>query len=455
MIVFTSLDFMFRFLVIFLAVYYVVPKRLQNAVLFLGSLVFYGFGQWQFLPVLFGLTVINFGFGRWLSSGKKRGYQRSYLLPRFVIVFAFDAVVLLLFKYLALALDPSWLPLGISFYIFKMISFQSDAYNGKIPPNVRFFEAAAYFTMFPQVTQGPIMRFHVEDFRKPHRLSLLHLEQGLEYFVVGMGMKILLADRLAILWNEIQKIGFESISTPLAWLGIYGYSLELYFDFWGYSLMAAGLGVMLGFPFVENFDHPYASKSISEYYRRWHVTLGSWFKDYIYIPLGGSRKGAAKTVRNLLIVWLITGLWHGGTLNFIIWGMVIGIIIVLEKYPLKKLMEKTRIPGWILVFVVIPLTWGIFAITDLSDLGIYFSRLFPFVSGELGAGADFIKYAQRYWLLFAAGILLLLPPVSRFLVKERKGFLQFIRILLLLAVFLGSLYLIGTTSSNPFLYYSF
>ena len=446
---------MFRFLVIFLAVYYVVPKRLQNAVLFLGSLVFYGFGQWQFLPVLFGLTVINFGFGRWLSSGKKRGYQRSYLLPRFVIVFAFDAVVLLLFKYLALALDPSWLPLGISFYIFKMISFQSDAYNGKIPPNVRFFEAAAYFTMFPQVTQGPIMRFHVEDFRKPHRLSLLHLEQGLEYFVVGMGMKILLADRLAILWNEIQKIGFESISTPLAWLGIYGYSLELYFDFWGYSLMAAGLGVMLGFPFVENFDHPYASKSISEYYRRWHVTLGSWFKDYIYIPLGGSRKGAAKTVRNLLIVWLITGLWHGGTLNFIIWGMVIGIIIVLEKYPLKKLMEKTRIPGWILVFVVIPLTWGIFAITDLSDLEIYFSRLFPFVSGELGVGADFIKYAQRYWLLFAAGILLLLPPVSRFLVKERKGFLQFIRILLLLAVFLGSLYLIGTTSSNPFLYYSF
>ena len=455
MIVFTSLNFMFRFLVIFLAVYYVVPKRLQNAVLFLGSLVFYGFGQWQFLPVLFGLTVINFGFGRWLSSGKKRGYQRSYLLPRFVIVFAFDAVVLLLFKYLALALDPSWLPLGISFYIFKMISFQSDAYNGKIPPNVRFFEAAAYFTMFPQVTQGPIMRFHVEDFRKPHRLSLLHLEQGLEYFVVGMGMKILLADRLAILWNEIQKIGFESISTPLAWLGIYGYSLELYFDFWGYSLMAAGLGVMLGFPFVENFDHPYASKSISEYYRRWHVTLGSWFKDYIYIPLGGSRKGAAKTVRNLLIVWLITGLWHGGTLNFIIWGMVIGIIIVLEKYPLKKLMEKTRIPGWILVFVVIPLTWGIFAITDLSDLEIYFSRLFPFVSGELGAGADFIKYAQRYWLLFAAGILLLLPPVSRFLVRERKGFLQFIRILLLLAVFLGSLYLIGTTSSNPFLYYSF
>ena len=446
---------MFRFLVIFLAVYYVVPKRLQNVVLFLGSLVFYGFGQWQFLPVLFGLTVINFGFGRWLSSGKKRGYQRSYLLPRFVIVFAFDAVVLLLFKYLALALDPSWLPLGISFYIFKMISFQSDAYNGKIPPNVRFFEAAAYFTMFPQVTQGPIMRFHVEDFRKPHRLSLLHLEQGLEYFVVGMGMKILLADRLAILWNEIQKIGFESISTPLAWLGIYGYSLELYFDFWGYSLMAAGLGVMLGFPFVENFDHPYASKSISEYYRRWHVTLGSWFKDYIYIPLGGSRKGAAKTVRNLLIVWLITGLWHGGTLNFIIWGMVIGIIIVLEKYPLKKLMEKTRIPGWILVFVVIPLTWGIFAITDLSDLEIYFSRLFPFVSGELGVGADFIKYAQRYWLLFAAGILLLLPPVSRFLVKERKGFLQFIRILLLLAVFLGSLYLIGTTSSNPFLYYSF
>ncbi len=446
---------MFRFLVIFLAVYYAVPKRLQNAVLFLGSLVFYGFGQWQFLPLLCGLTVINFGFGHWLSSGKKKGYQRSYLLPRFVMVFAFDAAVLLLFKYLALAVDPSWLPLGISFYIFKMISFQSDAYNGKIPPKVRFFEAAAYFTMFPQVTQGPIMRFHLEDFREPHRLSLMHLEQGLEYFVVGMGMKILLADRLAILWNEIQKIGFESISTSLAWLGVYGYSLELYFDFWGYSLMAAGLGVMLGFPFVENFDHPYASKSISEYYRRWHVTLGSWFRDYVYIPLGGSRKGTAKTVRNLLIVWLITGLWHGGTLNFIIWGMVIGFIIVLEKYPLKKLMEKTRIPGWILVYIVIPLTWGIFAITDLSDLQIYFSKLFPFATGDFGNGADFIKYAQRYWLLFAAGILLLLPPVSRFFVKEKKGFLQFIRILLLLAVFLGSLYLIGTTSSNPFLYYSF
>lgn len=174
--------------------------------------------------------------------------------------------------------------------------------------------------MFPQVVSGPIMRYQEAEFDLPRSCSPEQFEDGLKYFVMGLGMKVLLADRLAILWNDLQMIGFQSISTPLAWFGAVGYSLQLYFDFWGYSLMASGLMVMFGYQFIENFHHPYASKSISEFYRRWHITLGSWFRDYVYIPLGGSRCSGARLVLNLAIVWLLTGFWHGNGVNFIIWG---------------------------------------------------------------------------------------------------------------------------------------
>ena len=252
------------------------------------------------------------------------------------------------------------LPLGLSFFLFKMISFQIDVYRGEMVQKPGFRQTAVYFVMFPQLVSGPIMRFHEGGFGEEEReYSWEKVEEGLQYFIAGLGTKVLLADRLAILWKDIHMIGYESISTPLAWLGAAGYSMELYFDFWGYSLMASGLCLMLGYPFIENFRHPYASKSISEFWRRWHITLGSFFRDYVYIPLGGSREGMGVTMRNLLAVWLLTGLWHGGSLNFILWGLVLFALIAIERLALGKLFGKFPLIGRFFVLAMIPVTWVI------------------------------------------------------------------------------------------------
>ena len=452
MTVFTNYEFFLRFFPIFLILYYILPKKWQSPLLFLGSLVFYSFGQIKSLPLLLGLTVFNYLFGMWQHGMSEKLNKKSILATAVVI----DASALVLFKALALSVDDIGLPLGISFYIFKMISYQADVYSGKLKDKQRFFSVAAYFTMFPQITQGPIMRYDESVFDKPRKFSLIRLEQGLTYFIMGMSMKVLLADRIAILWNEISKIGYESISTSLAWLGAYGYTFELYFDFWGYSLMSSGLIVMLGFPFVENFHHPYASKNIATFYRDWHMTLGSWFKDYIYIPLGGSRVPAKKVIRNLMIVWAITGLWHGGTINFLIWGLVLGLIIVLEKFAIKDVLKKVPLIGRLEVLVIIPLTWVVFAITDLKDLGIYFARLFPFFGiGETARAGDFMKFVGIYWGYFAASVILLIPAVYNFFAKEREGILRFISKLILFGLFIVSLYYVSNGSSNPFIYFNF
>ena len=301
MVNFSGLEFIFRFLPVFLIIYWIIPSRYRDALLFAGSLVFYAFGAKLFVILLFLLVLVNYVLGEmvWVMPGRRRKVQQRQMLVTIVTV---DVIVLIVFKILALKVKASLLPLGLSFYIFKMISYQADLYLGRMRRRPSFMQAAAYFTMFPQIAQGPIMRFSQGWIDKPtnvrrqtvyleRSVSLAKVEDGICFFAMGLGMKILIADRLGILWNEIIKIGFESISTPLAWLGAVGYSLELYFDFWGYSLMAAGIGLMLGFRFVQNFIHPYAACGIADFYRRWHATLGSWFRDYVYIPLGGSRCG--------------------------------------------------------------------------------------------------------------------------------------------------------------------
>ena len=453
MITFTSLKFILRFLVIFIFVYYLSPKRYQNTILFLGSLVFYAMGQWKYLPLLFCLTLLNYGFGKWMVSANRLGYIKNYKTSRLALIIGVDVITLVLMKALSLGVESILFPIGISFYIFKMISFQIDCYKETINKSPSFSAVAAYFTMFPQLTQGPIMRFDSEVFEEGRKFSLINLESGMEYFCIGFGMKILLADRLAILWNEIQKIGVDSISSPLAWMGVYGYTMELYFDFWGYSLMAAGIGIMLGFPFVENFSHPYGSKSVSEFYRRWHVTLGTWFRDYMYFPLGGSKVDKKTTIRNLMMVWLVTGLWHGGTINFIIWGLVLGIIIVCEKFLWKDFMSKHGFLGRVLVLFVIPFTWLIFAETNLSQLGVYISKLFLIHSGN--PVGDITKYLPIYGIYFIVGGVFMIPKVGKAILKQQRGFKNAVRILLLFLVFIVSLYFSAISSGNPFLYYSF
>jgi alginate O-acetyltransferase complex protein AlgI len=298
------------------------------------------------------------------------------------------------------------------------------------------------------------MRYGDGEFDYPRQYRLERIEDGFKYFILGFGMKILLADRLAIFWNDMQTIGFASISTPLAWLGMFSYSLRLYFDFWGYSLMAAGVGMMVGFEFIQNFGHPYAARSVSDFYRRWHTTLGSWFRDYIYIPLGGSRAGKGRTVLNLLAVWLLTGIWHGSGWNFCIWGGILGVLIVSEKLWTGRILKRVPLIGNLYVILLIPLTWVVFAISDLKQLGLYFSRLFPFF-GQTAYYVnqnDFSVYLQTYGALLVTGLLLCVPQVFEYYEKHKKNTGV---ILILLTAFWFSVYFVVSQEGNPFMYLRF
>ena len=458
MVSFSSLEFLFRFLPIFLIAYFVVPAKYREIMLLIGSLVFYAVGEPVFLLLLILATVMNYymGMKAW-ELGEGYTVQPWRLQKRKQIVIAavvIDVLILAAFKCLSAFVDNALLPLGISFYIFKMISFQADILRGEIWNKPKFKYVALYFTMFPQVVSGPIMRYNEGEFDLDRTCGLEQFEDGLKYFILGLGMKVLLADRLAILWNDLQMIGFQSISTPLAWLGAAGYSLRLYFDFWGYSLMASGLMVMLGYDFIENFNHPYASKSISEFYRRWHVTLGSWFRDYVYIPLGGSRCDKKRIALNLAVVWLLTGIWHGNGFNYVIWGVVLGIMIILEKLVYGKYLQKIPILGNLYVLALIPLTWVVFAITDLKQLGIYFGRLFP-LFGDAGIAVnqqDIFKYLSNYGIYLVVGIILCIPAVSGFYEKHRKNPVV---IVLLAIVFWLSVYFLSSSAGNPFMYLNF
>jgi len=444
MVNFAGLEFIFGFLPIFLVIYYITPKKYRDTILLVGSLFFYAVGDPAFLLLFILLTGINY-FLAGKVAGNKRGMLAAVLL---------DVAVLAVFKGLNFYTENILLPMGISFYLFKMISWQVDVYSGRIKEKKNFQTVMLYFSLFPQVISGPIMRYEEGNFTKRRRYTLWQFEEGLEYFVMGLGMKVLLADRLSILWRDLQMIGFESISTPLAWFGMIGYSLQLYFDFWGYSLMASGIMVMLGFDFIENFHHPYAARSISEFYRKWHMTLGRFFKDYVYIPMGGSRCSKGKVVFNLALVWLLTGIWHGNGLNFVIWGIVLGTLIIAEKLLYGEALSKIPVLGNLYVLFFIPISWVIFAITDLRQLMVYFGRLFPFLGMEGIAvnTQDIVKYSQTYGLLFAVGILLCIPAVFELIKKHRRNP---IIALLLAAVFWYSVHFLISNQSNPFMYFSF
>ena len=458
MVNFAGLEFIFRFLPFFLVIYYVVPSRGRDYVLLLGSFLFYAMGEPVFLLLLLALTLVNHFVGRKMKE-QGGGYkmfplQKAKRKRLLIFVLILDVGVLALFKGLSTFVDSSLLPLGISFYIFKMISFQVDMYRGDIWEKPDLKSTALYFTMFPQVVSGPIMRYDDGEFGARRECGPEKFEDGLKYFVIGLGMKVLLADRIGILWNDLQMIGFQSISTPLAWFGAAGYSLQLYFDFWGYSLMASGILVMLGYEFIQNFDHPYASRSISEFYRRWHMTLGSFFRDYVYIPMGGSRCKKSRMLLNLALVWILTGIWHGNGPNFLIWGAVLGIFIILEKVFYGKALSKIPVVGNLYVLALIPLTWVVFAITDLRQLGIYFGRLFPFIGGEGIAvnSQDIVRYSQTYGGLFVAGIVLCIPGVFHFYEKHKKNP---VFVLLLAAVFWYCVYFMSSSAGNPFMYFKF
>ena len=461
---FSTLPFLFYFLPAFLVVYYIVPARWRNVVLSAGSLYFYwrGAGTGGLL-VLLALLFINFAAGRFVENA--RGDTRRAWL---ILALACDLGSLFYFKYMGwflenmdilLGTDFSFfrvaLPLGVSFYVFQSVAYVVDIYRGDASAERSIFDYTAFQAMFPQLTMGPILRLRDVDaeLHVARRFRRASVEEGFSLFVVGLGCKVILADQLATLWTALERIGFAYLSTPLAWLGAVGYSLQLYFDFGGYSLMAMGLGQMLGIPLPRNFDLPYCARSISEFWRRWHITLGTWFRDYVYIPLGGSRNGNGRLLLSLFAVWSLTGLWHGASWNFVLWGLVLFVLIALEKFALGGFLSRHRFLARLYFLFLIPQTWVIFRITDLGELGAYFSRLYPmFSSGESVFAGDFMRQLQSYWWLLALGILLATPWPRRFYERFRATPLVWLP---LLAVFWLCLYLISTGTGGAFLYARF
>lgn len=459
--VFSSLEFIFAFLPVFLLLYFITPKRFKNVTLLLGSIYFYAFGEPVYVVLILCSIVVNYLMSTWIK-GK---YAGLFLTAALFL----DVGTLLVFKYANfitenvnriydLDLPPVnlTLPIGISFYTFQMISYLVDVYRGKIKTKQTLICFATYICMFPQLIAGPIVIYgDIEESMHNRKTTPEQMEQGIKLFILGLASKVLVADKIGLLWHEVQTIGFESISTPLAWMGALAFSLQIYFDFNGYSLMAVGLGNLLGFSLPFNFRQPYMSSSLSEFWQRWHITLGRWFREYVYIPLGGSRCSRAKMIRNLFIVWMLTGFWHGSEWNFVLWGLVTCFWICMEKLFLKKWLDKNRIVSGLYMLALLPVTWIMFAVTDLADLGRYLQRMFPFVSGQFiiyGNPGDWVKYLSSFGWLFALGAVCVtsLPALL-----YRKTNQKTAAIPVFVALFWLSVYALANAVYNPFLYFRF
>lgn len=474
--VFSSLTFIFRFLPVFLILYFITPARHRNLTLFGGSLVFYALGEPVYLILILLSVYINHHLGLKIARCPRRPRKRQFY---FVLAMIYNFGMLFVFKYTDFLLENVnsliglinryasidlpvipllhlALPLGISFYTFQIASYIIDIYRGTQKPDRSIVTLGTYLCMFPQLIAGPIVMYSdISAQLKKRHTSLEDFEDGLKTFTIGLGSKVLLANRIFLLWNEIQVTGFDSISTPLAWLGAFAYSFQIFFDFYGYSLMAIGLGQMLGFRIPENFRWPYTASSVSEFWRRWHITLGTWFRNYIYIPLGGNRNGLLSTFRNLFVVWALTGLWHGASWNFVLWGLLFFVLIALEKLFLGKVFHKCRFLGHLYIIVLIPVTWIIFSITDLPSLGVYLTRLFPFVNGSsiwVFGTQDYVYALKTFGLLFALCVLFSTPLPAKLYRKHKKNPLT---ILALLGIFWLSIYYLVISVNNPFLYFRF
>ncbi len=471
---FSSVGFLFRFLPIFMIVYLMIPAKYRNIILLAGSLIFYGVGEPYFVLLLVFSVVVNFALSRYMfwepkspqNNRKKKAKRRRK--RALILSMVFDFGILFVFKYwdfvaenvnglagkrlvpfLALAL-----PLGISFYTFQMVSYQMDCYSGKVSERTGFVAYATYICMFPQLIVGPIVRYgEVSERLAERRIRVRDLENGLKMFAAGLALKVLLANQIGTLWNTIMTAGPGNLHVSVAWLGAIAYSFQIYFDFWGYSVMAMGLGKMLGFRMPRNFDDPYMSRSLAEFWRRWHITLGSWFRDYIYIPLGGNRKGSARTICNLFAVWALTGLWHGADWNFLLWGLVFFLMISLEKKTYGKWMERSRVLGHIYTLLLIPATWVIFAIADIRQLAAYLGNMVGIHADRVLVGTEQLaRYLKQYGILLIACVFFITSFPRKWYHKWKD---RWFMIIFLLVMFWWSVYEIVVGSNNPFLYFRF
>ena len=466
--VFSTPVFLFYFLVVTLLVYYLVPRKLRNVVLLVSSLFFYYWGERIYVIIMLLSTAIDFTHGMLVERCKANGNLRGARMAVASSVF-FNLLLLFFFKYwdflagtlqaMGLTFVPILnvhLPIGISFYTFQTMSYTIDVYRGDARAQRSIINFGTFVTLFPQLIAGPIIKYKdLGDQIDQRTCSVDKFASGVQIFMVGLGKKLLIANNIGMLWDSYAATAVGDLTVAGAWLGAFAYGFQIYFDFSGYSDMAVGLGRMLGFEFLPNFDHPYISKSITEFWRRWHISLGTWFREYLYIPLGGSRVKPARRYLNILIVWAATGIWHGASWNFVIWGLYFGAILVLEKKVLLKLLSRAPAAvQHLYTLVLVLISWPIFAITDFAQLRGYLAVMFGLAGAPLTDGA-FGYYLTSYLpILLVAGVAstpLAVTAYRRLAPRVRQAACA---VLVSAGLVVCTAYLVASTY-NPFLYFRF
>lgn len=465
--VFSSIAFLFYYLPIIIILTYLSPVQYRNAVLLMGSLLFYGFGEPVYVVLMILSILIDYTNGRLIE--RYRGHER---LPKLFLTLSIVANLSLLgiFKYgdfvltnlngllaMDIPLLNVGLPIGISFFTFQTMSYSMDVYRGEISAEKNLITFGAYVSMFPQLIAGPIIIYKDVVQSLKHRIvSLPMLNEGIMRFILGLGKKVLLANNIGLLYEMVKNTPMDDLTIATAWLGAMAFSFQIYFDFSGYSDMAIGLGKILGFDFLENFNYPFMAKSITEFWRRWHMSLSYWFRDYLYIPLGGSRKGGLITLRNILVVWFLTGLWHGAAWNYILWGVFFAVILLLEKFVLKSfLFKRGALFKRVYTLILIVISFTIFSLEDLTQLSGYLKVMF---GGAPLWNMRFLYLLQSFILLFILLVIFSAPYAfqgfKKLFYSTKLGSKIFAQAVLLL-IFLVSLAFIVDGSYNPFLYFRF
>lgn len=468
--IFSSVFFIFVFLPVVLLAYFLVPKKFKNVVILIASLIFYAWGEPIYIVLMVFSILFNYLSGLEIDDCKERGDVLKGKIAFWMAV-GVNLGILGFFKYAGfvaenlnriLPFDISMpalaLPIGISFYTFQTLSYIIDVYKGNVKVQKNVINFGTYISMFPQLIAGPIVRYaDVEGQLVERKVTLTKFGEGTAWFLRGLAKKVLLANNIGMLFDAVQAMGAGNISMLTAWLGCAAYTFQIYFDFSGYSDMAIGLGKMFGFTFMKNFDYPYTSSSITEFWRRWHISLGTWFREYVYIPLGGNRVSIKRNILNICIVWMLTGLWHGAAWNFIFWGVYYGALLLLEKFVLKDVLAKT--PGTvkhIYTMILVMIGWVFFFSPTLGSA-------FQYVGAMFGIGATGIidrtavYYLSNYFILFLLMILCSVPYTykrfRRLAVRGNVGRVVMLAVYVVLFI-LSTAYLVNATY-NPFLYFRF
>ncbi|MBQ1451131.1 MAG: MBOAT family protein [Clostridia bacterium] len=458
--IFSSITFLFFFLVITLAVYYLLPRKFKNGWLLLTSLFFYGYGEPVYILLMVFSITVNYIVGLLMAKYEKK--KKLFLIIGIII----NLLLLGYFKYIGfftgiintffsnVAVKTVALPIGISFYTFQIMSYLIDLYRGKCTVQKNIVMFGTYVTMFPQLIAGPIVRYRDIELQLENRKETFEMfSNGVRLFVIGLCKKVLIANNMGALFDALVAEG-DASGVPGHIVAMLAFTFQIYFDFSGYSDMARGLGNMFGFSFLENFNYPYVSQSITEFWRRWHMSLSTWFKEYVYIPLGGNRKGAARQILNIMIVWALTGLWHGASWNFVLWGLYYGILLIIEKLFLKKVLERSpRFLRHIYAMVIVMLGWMLFQFTDMTELTAFFRGLF---TGGFSVSNNAMYEIVTYIPLLVIAAFASLPVAKNLWTKHKddKAMPYIETVLVIFALVLCTAALV-TSTYNPFLYFRF